>query len=82
VAVGPDAAGIAAGAVAAGHRAGEAAVHVPDRAAARAHLARLLRPGDVVLLKASRAYGLELLAADLLADDPAGPAGDLARSAR
>jgi UDP-N-acetylmuramoyl-tripeptide--D-alanyl-D-alanine ligase len=29
-------------------------------------LARELRPGDVVLVKASRSYGLELLAADLL----------------
>jgi UDP-N-acetylmuramoyl-tripeptide--D-alanyl-D-alanine ligase len=41
-------------------------VHVPDRAAAHALLEELLRPGDVVLVKASRAYGLEQLAADLL----------------
>ena len=41
-------------------------MHVPDRAAARELLAEVLRPGDVVLVKASRAYGLELLAADLL----------------
>jgi len=66
VAVGPDAVGIAEGAAAAGHRAGEESVHVPDRAAARALLTEVLRPGDVVLVKASRAYGLELLAADLL----------------
>jgi UDP-N-acetylmuramoyl-tripeptide--D-alanyl-D-alanine ligase len=71
VAVGPDAVGIAEGATAAGHRAGEGSVHVPDRAAARALLARLLRPGDVVLVKASRSYGLELLAADLLTDGSA-----------
>ena len=41
-------------------------MHVPDRAAARALMADVLGPGDVVLVKASRAYGLELLAADLL----------------
>jgi UDP-N-acetylmuramoyl-tripeptide--D-alanyl-D-alanine ligase len=43
-------------------------VHVPDRAVARELLAGVLRPGDVVLVKASRSYGLELLAADLLTD--------------
>ena len=70
VAVGPDAVGIAAGASAAGSGAGrgtgEGSVHVPDRAAARELLSDVLRPGDVVLVKASRSYGLELLAADLL----------------
>ena len=66
VAVGPDAVGIADGAAAAGRRAGEESVHVPDRAAARELLSEVLRPGDVVLVKASRSYGLELLAADLL----------------
>ena len=66
VAVGPDAVGIAEGATAAGRRAGEESVHVPDRAAARELLSEVLRPGDVVLVKASRSYGLELLAADLL----------------
>jgi UDP-N-acetylmuramoyl-tripeptide--D-alanyl-D-alanine ligase len=70
VAVGPDAVGIAAGASAAGLGAsrgtGEESVHVPDRAAARELLSDVLRPGDVVLVKASRSYGLELLAADLL----------------
>ncbi|MEI4271000.1 UDP-N-acetylmuramoyl-tripeptide--D-alanyl-D-alanine ligase [Klenkia sp. LSe6-5] len=60
VAVGPDAAAIAA--------AREESVHVPDRAAARQLLAEVLRPGDVVLVKASRSYGLELLAADLIDD--------------
>jgi UDP-N-acetylmuramoyl-tripeptide--D-alanyl-D-alanine ligase len=68
VAVGADAVGIAEGAVAAGRRAREESVHVPDRAAARELLAEVLRPGDVVLVKASRAYGLELLAADLLTE--------------
>jgi UDP-N-acetylmuramoyl-tripeptide--D-alanyl-D-alanine ligase len=66
VAVGVDAVGIAQGASVAGRRAGEESVHVPDRAAAREFLTRMLRPGDVVLVKASRAYGLEVLAADLL----------------
>ncbi|MGY1719799.1 UDP-N-acetylmuramoyl-tripeptide--D-alanyl-D-alanine ligase [Blastococcus sp. SYSU DS0552] len=66
VAVGADAVGIAEGAAAAGRRAGEESVHVPDRGAALAWLTEVLRPGDVVLVKASRSYGLELLAADLL----------------
>jgi UDP-N-acetylmuramoyl-tripeptide--D-alanyl-D-alanine ligase len=66
VVVGADAVGIADGAVAAGRSAGEESVHVPDRAAARELLSEVLRPGDVVLVKASRSYGLELLAADLL----------------
>ncbi len=66
VAVGPDAVGIADGAAAAGRRAGEESVLVPDRAAARQLMSEVLRPGDVVLVKASRAYGLELLAAELL----------------
>jgi UDP-N-acetylmuramoyl-tripeptide--D-alanyl-D-alanine ligase len=68
VAVGADAVGIADGAVAAGRRAGEESVHVPDRTAARELLDRVLRPGDVVLVKASRSHGLERLAADLLGD--------------
>jgi UDP-N-acetylmuramoyl-tripeptide--D-alanyl-D-alanine ligase len=71
VAVGADAVGITDGASAAGRRAGEESVHVPDRAAARELLEALLRPGDVVLVKASRSYGLELLAADLLSDGDA-----------
>ena len=66
VAVGADAVGISDGASAAGRRAGEESVHVPDRATARALLHPLLGDGDVVLVKASRSYGLELLAADLL----------------
>ncbi|MGY1639409.1 UDP-N-acetylmuramoyl-tripeptide--D-alanyl-D-alanine ligase [Geodermatophilus sp. SYSU D00742] len=66
VAVGPDAVGIARGASRAGAREGEGAVHVPDRAAARELLSEVLVPGDVVLVKASRSYGLEVLAADLL----------------
>ena len=72
VAVGPDAVGIAEGAVAAGRRPGEESVQVPDREAARELLQGLLRPGDVVLVKASRSYGLERLAADLLEEPGAG----------
>lgn len=71
VAVGPDAVGIATGARAAGARDGEGSVHVPDRAAARELLSEVLVPGDVVLVKASRAHGLELLAAELLPDGTA-----------
>jgi UDP-N-acetylmuramoyl-tripeptide--D-alanyl-D-alanine ligase len=67
VAVGADAVGIAIGARAAGRTAGEGSVHVPDRAAALALLADVVRSGDVVLVKASRSFGLEVLAADLLA---------------
>ncbi|PRY50533.1 UDP-N-acetylmuramoyl-tripeptide--D-alanyl-D-alanine ligase [Geodermatophilus tzadiensis] len=69
VAVGSDAAGLVAGATAAGARAGETAVAVPDRAAAHRLLTEVLVPGDVVLVKASRSHGLELLAADLLGAD-------------
>jgi UDP-N-acetylmuramoyl-tripeptide--D-alanyl-D-alanine ligase len=38
-------------------------------------LRRLLRPGDVVFIKASRAVGLENFAATLQADGPTRPAG-------
>jgi UDP-N-acetylmuramoyl-tripeptide--D-alanyl-D-alanine ligase len=77
VAVGADAVGIADGAAAAGRRPGEESVHVPDRATAHELLSEVLRPGDVVLVKASRSYGLELLAADLLTAG-ARPDGDVA----
>jgi UDP-N-acetylmuramoyl-tripeptide--D-alanyl-D-alanine ligase len=73
VAVGPDAVGIADGAIAAGRSRGKESVHVPDRTAAGELLAAELRPGDVVLVKASRSYGLELLAAQLLGTE-GGPA--------
>jgi UDP-N-acetylmuramoyl-tripeptide--D-alanyl-D-alanine ligase len=65
VVIGSAAAGIHAGAVAAGSR--EAAL-VDDADAALALLRADLRPGDVVLVKASRSVGLEKLAAALLED--------------
>ncbi len=74
VGVGPDAVGTVSGATAAGARPGDGggtdggtrAVSVPDRAAALDLLTEVLVPGDVVLVKASRSHGLEVLAADLL----------------
>ncbi|SNS06710.1 UDP-N-acetylmuramoyl-tripeptide--D-alanyl-D-alanine ligase [Geodermatophilus saharensis] len=74
VAVGPDAVGMVRGATAAGAREAEGsstdaatrAVSVPDRAAALDLLSEVLVPGDVVLVKASRSNGLEVLAEGLL----------------
>ncbi|WP_448613133.1 UDP-N-acetylmuramoyl-tripeptide--D-alanyl-D-alanine ligase [Modestobacter sp. URMC 112] len=71
VSVGPDAAGVHTGARAEWAAAGAGTaepVHVPDRDAARRLLAGRLAPGDVVLVKASRSYALEVLAADLLTE--------------
>jgi len=65
VAVGPQASGVHAGAVHAG-RSEEESSHVPDIDAALRLLHDELRPGDVVLVKASRAAGLERLALSLL----------------
>ncbi|GAB3343798.1 UDP-N-acetylmuramoyl-tripeptide--D-alanyl-D-alanine ligase [Modestobacter lapidis] len=80
VSVGPDAIGVHTGAVAewsaAGRGPGGEPVHVADRDAARRLLAAELSPGDVVLVKASRSYALEVLAADLLTDDPVVPGTD------
>jgi UDP-N-acetylmuramoyl-tripeptide--D-alanyl-D-alanine ligase len=55
---------------------GEESMVVPDVAAALEVLHERLRPGDVVLVKASRAAGLERVAAGLLAgtDGPGAPA--------
>ncbi|MGY1793733.1 UDP-N-acetylmuramoyl-tripeptide--D-alanyl-D-alanine ligase [Geodermatophilus sp. SYSU D00525] len=70
VAVGPDAVGMVSGATAAGAYHGEGhgtqVASVPDRAAALDLLSEVLVPGDVVLVKASRAHGLEVLADGLL----------------
>jgi UDP-N-acetylmuramoyl-tripeptide--D-alanyl-D-alanine ligase len=65
IVVGEGASGIADGAGEAG-LAGAAASLVADRDAASALLASALRPGDVVLVKASRSAGLERVAAALL----------------
>ena len=46
------------------------AIAVPDARAAIAALRNRLRPGDVVLVKASRAAGLTEVAAGLLEEDP------------
>jgi UDP-N-acetylmuramoyl-tripeptide--D-alanyl-D-alanine ligase len=64
VAVGPFASLYAAGARTAGMDAA-AIVETPDREAALAQLERRLRPGDVVLVKASRGAELDLLVDDL-----------------
>ncbi len=72
VVVGEAAAGIAAGAASLG----EAVVAVPDRDAALAVLRETLRPGDAVLVKASR--GAEL---DLIVDSLAGDRGSWADGA-
>ncbi|MDP9496559.1 MAG: UDP-N-acetylmuramoyl-tripeptide--D-alanyl-D-alanine ligase [Actinomycetota bacterium] len=65
VVVGEQAGGIHAGAVLEGSW-GSESLHVPDVDAAVALLREVLRPGDVVLVKASRSAGLERVAAALL----------------
>jgi UDP-N-acetylmuramoyl-tripeptide--D-alanyl-D-alanine ligase len=67
VAVGPGAAPIAAGARRAGMAEG-AIVQAADRDGARDALVDVLRPGDVVLLKASRGVELDLLVDALVAE--------------
>ncbi|MDP8910324.1 MAG: UDP-N-acetylmuramoyl-tripeptide--D-alanyl-D-alanine ligase, partial [Chloroflexota bacterium] len=52
----------------AGRAPGEETVLVPDADAALALLRELVRPGDVVLVKASRREGLDRVATALLAD--------------
>lgn len=52
-------------------------IWVPDNDAALAKLRELLQPGDIVLLKASRSIGLDVLAADLLADPVVNVAGEV-----
>jgi UDP-N-acetylmuramoyl-tripeptide--D-alanyl-D-alanine ligase len=68
VAVGEGAKGVHTGALAAGAADGEESLLVPDVDAAIALLEAQLRPGDVVLVKASRGAGLDRVAAALLAD--------------
>lgn len=55
---------------------GEESVHVSDAQAALKLLCGELQPGDVVLVKASRAAGLERVALRLAADGPADGAAD------
>ena len=55
---------------------GEESVFVPDVEAAVALLRGQLRADDVVLVKASRAYGLERIAAALLAGEQAAAGGE------
>jgi UDP-N-acetylmuramoyl-tripeptide--D-alanyl-D-alanine ligase len=64
VAVGPFASLYAAGALGAGMPAA-AILELPDRAAALTQLERRLRPGDIVLVKASRGAELDLLVEEL-----------------
>ena len=68
VCVGPDAIVIASEAMKFGMAANRV-VHFPDAAAAKAIASRLI-PGDLVLLKASGAIGLEVIAAAILSSRP------------
>jgi UDP-N-acetylmuramoyl-tripeptide--D-alanyl-D-alanine ligase len=72
VVVGDAAAGIADGALAAGLDA-ERIVRAPDRAAGAAAVVAVSRPGDAILVKASRGAALDLLVEDLVR--ALGPAG-------
>ena len=74
VAVGPMAP-LYAGAAREAGMAADQVVEVADRAAALAALERLLRPGDVILVKASRGAALDLLVDDLLRLAAAEPVG-------
>ena len=64
VVVGADAAPIARAALREGMEPGHV-VQVPDREAALMEVRRIARPGDLVLVKASRVNGLERLAESL-----------------
>ncbi len=66
IVVGPEASGIAAGARAAG-LAPDAILEAADRDTARDMLVAELRPGDVVLVKASRGVELDVLVAEIAA---------------
>jgi UDP-N-acetylmuramoyl-tripeptide--D-alanyl-D-alanine ligase len=70
IAVGPPAADLLAGARRAGGTAPKD-VEVADAVAAVAAVADLVHPGDAVLVKASRAVGLERVAAALMGEGTA-----------
>jgi UDP-N-acetylmuramoyl-tripeptide--D-alanyl-D-alanine ligase len=70
IAVGPPAADLLAGARRAGGTAPKD-VEVADAVAAVAAVADLVHPGDAVLVKASRAVGLERVAAALMGEGAA-----------
>jgi UDP-N-acetylmuramoyl-tripeptide--D-alanyl-D-alanine ligase len=72
VSVGPGTEAIDRGAAGAGAE----AVHVADADAAVALLRSSARPGDVVLVKASRSVGLERVAGALLASSAPSPKAD------
>jgi UDP-N-acetylmuramoyl-tripeptide--D-alanyl-D-alanine ligase len=74
VVVGPGARPIHTGAFLEGSWGGES-VYVPDADAAARLLREQVRPPDIVLVKASRAAGLERVATGLLDPDPAAGAG-------
>ena len=69
IAVGDEAAPMLTGAKAVGGFTGEL-IGVPDGPTALAALGERLRPGDVVLVKASRAAGLQTVALELAAGEP------------
>jgi UDP-N-acetylmuramoyl-tripeptide--D-alanyl-D-alanine ligase len=80
VAVGEGARAVHDGAVAAGALDGEGSWVVADVAAAVTLLRDRLRPGDVVLVKASRGSGLERVADALLSDRPHGDTEEVTAS--
>ncbi|MGN6794845.1 MAG: UDP-N-acetylmuramoyl-tripeptide--D-alanyl-D-alanine ligase [Streptosporangiaceae bacterium] len=74
IAVGDEAAPVLTGAKAVAGYTGEL-IAVPDGAAALAAISDRLQPGDVVLVKASRAAGLQTIALALTAGGSGGPPG-------
>ncbi|WP_239311147.1 MULTISPECIES: UDP-N-acetylmuramoyl-tripeptide--D-alanyl-D-alanine ligase [unclassified Frankia] len=80
VVVGAEARRIHLGASLEGSWSGES-VWVADVEAACGLLRERVAPGDVVLVKASRAFGLERIADDLAAGEPTGPARPVERGA-
>jgi UDP-N-acetylmuramoyl-tripeptide--D-alanyl-D-alanine ligase len=69
--VGQDARWMADAAEAAGMKP-ETVLRFPDSASAAEHVPRLVKPGDLVLVKASRGIKLEAVANALIAEEPRG----------